>query len=166
MPEGKIWTKEEDEKALELYKNGHSGNSISNQLPGRSRNAVRGRLLRLQWGGASRIQRGPIELKGDPGRPYTAEEDLLIWQMRKEGKDIYTIASELGRSTGSLAKHAWKIGAKKTPKAKLYLPVVRKPSRISAGVSNRLVKVVEPMTKAQLYAMLQQAVLNTGGELV
>ncbi len=98
------------------------------------------------------------------GAQYSVEEDNLIASMREQDVQVKDIAAKLGRPVYSVFKRAQKIGV--STRMQYRLVHVRQESALGVIRQPRRVVKMAPMTKIQLYAMLQQAVLNTGGELV
>ncbi len=154
---GYFWTEDRDVQILDMWRERHSASYIAKQI-GCTRNAVSGRLLRLR-------AREGIMPHRRRGVQYSVEEDNLIASMRKQDVQVKDIAAKLGRPVYSVFKRAQKIGVStrmRNPDKVLWS--VRKESSLGVRHAKRVVSV--PMTKIELYAMLQQAVLNTGGELV
>lgn len=65
------WTSEEDDKLRRLASQGLSGRQIAEQMPGRVRNAVIGRLFRLGHKGTPRPKRKPSSLPIRPSQNNT-----------------------------------------------------------------------------------------------
>ncbi len=153
---GYFWTEDRDIQILDMWRERLSTSHIARQL-GCTRNAVSGRLLRLR-------ARDGIMPYRRRGAQYSVEEDNLIASMREQDAQVKDIATRLGRPVYSVFKRAQKLGVS----TRMQHRPVRVRQESALGVVRQAKRVVKmaPMTKIQLYAMLQQAVLNTGGELV
>lgn len=94
-----VFTKEVMETVMRMRADGKTFNEIGAAV-GLNPRAVESKVYR------DRKQQGLCECRFTP---FTPEQDAVIRQMRAEGKLWKEIGEELGRSSGSVRKHAHKV---------------------------------------------------------
>jgi len=139
------------ETILQLSLRGLEQSAIVHRL-GLSRNVVSGHLYRLRGQGkiaaATKTRR----------RPWTEAETTRLAALRAQGKEWSEIAVIMKRGVTVCSKQGRKMG----------LPAMvglnqRQPNAPFPADRARKASVQQAGTKSELYAMLRQAVLNTGG---